>query len=131
MNMMSEDMVHKALSSEIRRHILLSLAEKDKYLTELSNELDRTPQTIDFHLNILADTGLVESKQKEGKRYYSLIDRKILSFLREHRPIPVAMRPKPPHEIMMDAWQDITERLDRLEGKVDELLNKLTFGRKR
>ena len=116
-----EDIVHRALSSGMRRHILLSLAERDKYLTELSNELERTPQTIDFHLNILTETGLVEPKQREGKKYYTLKDRRILSFLREHRPVPTRMRPKPPHEIMIEAWQDITQKLDRIEKKLDKL----------
>ena len=48
-----DEIVHKALSSEIRRKILLSLEKKDKYLTEIASEIKKKPQTIDFHLAIL------------------------------------------------------------------------------
>jgi predicted transcriptional regulator len=117
-----EDIVHKALASEIRRSILLSISEGEKYLTEIAQELDKKPQTIDFHLTLLAEIGLVESKWKEGKKYYFLKNREILRFLRERKPLPVGMHPKPPHEIVMDAWKDLSERMERIEKKIDRLL---------
>lgn len=119
-----EDIVHKALASEIRRSILLSISGGEKYLTEIAQELDKKPQTIDFHLTLLSEIGLVESKLKEGKKYYFLKNREILRFLRERKPLPVGMRPKPPHEIVMDAWKDLSERMDRIEGKIDRLLKR-------
>ncbi|MBI4170312.1 MAG: winged helix-turn-helix transcriptional regulator [Candidatus Aenigmarchaeota archaeon] len=116
-----EDIVHKALSSEIRRDILMSLAKGEKYLTEIANEIGKKPQTTDFHLSLLEEIGLVGSEMKEGKKYYSLRDKRILEFLRHHKPIPSALHPKPPHEIMIDMWEDIKERLDRIEKKIDKL----------
>jgi len=119
-----EDVVHKALASEIRREILLSLSKSDKYLTEIANEIKKKPQTVDFHLALLQEIGLVNSEWRQGKKYYSLKNREILGFLREHRPIPTRFRPKPPHEIVLDAWDDMSKRLDRIEEKIDKLLKK-------
>lgn len=116
-----EDIVHKALASEIRRDILLSIAKGEKYLTEIANETKKKPQTVDFHLSLLEEIGLVKSELKEGKKYYSLTDKRILDFLRKHKPIPAELRPKPPHEIMVDMWDDIKKRLDRIERKIDDL----------
>ena len=119
-----EDIVHKALASEIRREILLSLSRSEKYLTEIAKEINKKPQTIDFHLTLLQEIGLVDSEWRQGKKYYSLKNREILEFLREHRPIPAKFRPKPPHEIMLDAWDDMSKRLDRIEEKINKLLEK-------
>jgi len=116
-----EDIVHKALSSEVRRDILLSLSKGDKYLTEIANEIGKKPQTIDFHLTLLQEIGLVDSEWKKGKKYYTLKNKDILNFLRDRKPIPAKFRPKPPHEIVLDAWKDIAERLDRIENKLDKL----------
>lgn len=116
-----EDVVHKALASEMRRDILLSLAKGEKYLTEIANEIGKKPQTTDFHLSLLEEIGLVKSEMKEGKKYYFLTDRRIIDFLRRHKPVPSEFRPKPPHEIMLDMWDDMKKRLDRLERKIDEL----------
>ncbi|UCD21036.1 MAG: winged helix-turn-helix transcriptional regulator [archaeon] len=118
---LSDHIVHKALASNVRREILLTLAKKDKYLTEISNEIKRKPQTINFHLQLLEEIGLVESGWREGKKYYSLREKHVLDFLRTGRPVPAEFRPKPPHEIMIDMWKDIKRRLDRLEKKVDKI----------
>lgn len=120
-----EDKIHKALASETRREILLALAEEEKYLTQIAEEIDRKPQTVDFHLNLLADIGMVESEWEEGKKYYKLKNKNVLKYLKKGKPIPERFRPKPPHEIMLEAWDDIKERLDRLEKKVDELSEKV------
>ncbi|MBI2140946.1 winged helix-turn-helix transcriptional regulator [Candidatus Woesearchaeota archaeon] len=119
-----DEIFHKALSSDIRRGILISLAKKEKYLSEISAEVSKKPQTVDFHLNLLEEIGLVESEWKEGKKYYFLKDKRILDFLRGHKPVPLHLRPKPPHEIVIDAWNDISKKLDRIEKKVDEILKK-------
>lgn len=119
-----DEVFHKALASDIRREILLSLSGKEKYLSEISNEIKKKPQTIDFHLNLLVEIGLVESEWKEGKKYYFLKDKKILDFLRGGKPVPLHLRPKPPHEIVIDAWDDLSKKLDRIEKKIDKLLEK-------
>ncbi len=116
-----EDIVHKALASEIRRDILLSLAKGEKYLTEIANEAGKKPQTTDFHLSLLEEIGMVKSELKEGKKFYSLTDRRILDFLRKNRPVPNEFRPKPPHEIMLEMWEDMKQRLDRIEKKLDKV----------
>lgn len=119
-----EEVFHKALASEIRRDILLCLSKKDKYLSEISEEIGKKPQTADFHLGLLQEIGLLDSEWREGKKYYSLKDRRILDFLRVGKPVPLHLRPKPPHEIVIEAWQDIAKRLDRIENKLDSLMKR-------
>ena len=119
-----EEIFHKALSSDIRREILISLAKREKYLSEISDEIKKKPQTIDFHLNLLVEIGLVESEWREGRKYYFLKDKKILDFLKERKPVPLHLRPKPPHEIVIDAWDDLSKKLDRIEKKIDKFLEK-------
>jgi len=116
-----DEIIHKALSNDVRREILLSLSKKDKYLTEIATEIKKKPQTIDFHLSLLEEIGLVAADWREGKKYYSLKDKKILDFLRERRAVPAEFRPKPPHEIVLDMWDDMKKRLDRIEKKLDSL----------
>ena len=119
-----DEIVHKALSSEIRRKILLSLEKKDKYLTEIASEIKKKPQTIDFHLAMLEEIGLVKGEWREGKKYYSLKEKRILDFLKRRKAIPEEFRPKPPHEIVLDMWDDMKKRLDRIEKKLDKLERK-------
>jgi len=115
------EIFHKALSSDIRRQILLSLSKKEKYLSEISKEINKKPQTVDFHLSLLEEIGLIEGEWKEGKKYYFLKNRKILDFIREGKTVPLHLRHKPPHEIVIDAWKDISKRLDRIEKKLDDI----------
>lgn len=119
-----DEIFHKALSSDIRREILLSLAKKQKYLSEISNELSKKPQTVDFHLKLLEEIGLVESEWKEGKKYYILKEKRILEFLKDRKPVPLGLRQKPPHEIVLEMWADMKKRLDRIEKKIDGLSKK-------
>ena len=118
---MHDEIVHRALSNDVRREILLGLAKKDKYLTEIALEIKKKPQTIDFHLKLLEEIGLVKGEWREGKKYFSLKDRRILDFLRREKAIPAEFRPKPPHEIVLEMWEDVKERLDRIEKKLDRL----------
>jgi len=117
-----DDIVHKALASEVRREILMCLTKKPKYLSEIANEVKKKPQTVDFHLNLLVEIGIVEGHWREGKKYYELKDKRILEFLREHKPIPAELRPKPPHEIIIEVGQNLSKRLDRIEKKLDRLI---------
>jgi len=122
---MIEDFIHKTLASPIRRELILSLSKKEKYLSELAEEVKRTPQTVDFHLNILYETGLVDSETREGKKYYFLKDRKILEFLRHDKPFPAKHHPKPPHEIVEDMWKDMKKRLDKIEKRLENIEKKI------
>ncbi len=119
-----DEILHKALSNDVRREILLSLEKKDKYLTEIAEEIKKKPQTIDFHLNLLEEIGLVRGEWREGKKYYSLKEKKILEFLRRRKAIPEEFRPKPPHEIVLDMWDDMKKRFDRIEKRLDALEKK-------
>ncbi len=119
-----EQLVHKALSSDIRKQIILSLEKNEKYLSEIAEEIGKKPQTIDFHLTVLYEIGLVDSEWKEGKKYYFLKERKILDFLKHGKPLPPGAHPKPPHEIVADAMAEVMKRLDRIEKKLDKLEKK-------
>ncbi len=122
---MESDIVHRALGSELRQRILLSIAKKDKYLSEIANEIGVAPQTADFHLSMLSEIGLVSYTLKNGKKYYHLRERRILEFLKDAKPLPPEFRPKPPHEIVIDAWNDLGKRLDIIEKKLDEMERKI------
>lgn len=117
--------VHKALSSDIRREILLELRDGSKYLSEIAEAVDKKPQTVDFHIDKLADAGLVEGERREGKKYYSLAAREIVKFLEEGEPLPPEHHPKPPHEIVRDAMEQFSERLERIEERLDRIEEKL------
>ncbi|MFH1802979.1 MAG: winged helix-turn-helix domain-containing protein [archaeon] len=119
-----DEIVHKALSSDVRREILLVLANGDKYLTQIADEVKRKPQSIDFHLNLLKEIGLVDSEWREGKKYYSLKDARIIDFLKRGKAVPAEFRPKPPHEIVLDMWEDMKKRFDGIEKRLDKLEKK-------
>jgi len=121
-----DEIVHKALSNDVRRQILLSLARRDKYLSEIAKEIKKKPQTIDFHLSLLEEIGLVKGEWREGKKFFTLKERRILDFLRERRPIPAEFRPKPPHEIVLDMWDDVKLRLGRIEKRLEKIEKSLS-----
>src|SRR3989338_7657271 len=116
-----DEIMHRALSNDVRREIVLSLEKRDKYLTEIAEEIKKKPQTIDFHLNLLEEIGLVKGEWREGKKYYSLKEKRILDFLKKRMAIPEEFRPKPPHEIVLDMWEDMKARLNRIEKRLDRL----------
>ena len=119
-----DEIVHKALASNIRRNILLSLSKGDKYLSEVANEAGKKPQTADFHLNILCEIGLVKSEWREGKKYYILKEKKITEFITQRKPIPERFRHKLPNEIVIESVNDFSKRMDAIEKKIDLLLEK-------
>ena len=121
---LTDEIVHKALASDIRKGILISIGKKPKYLSEIASELGKKPQTADFHISMLEEIGLIESEWKEGKKYYSIKDKKILEFIREGKPLPPGIGPKPPHEIVLDMWNDVKKRLDIIEKKIDKIEKK-------
>ena len=119
-----DEIVHKALASDVRRNILLSLAKGEKYLSELAKEIKKKPQTVDFHLKLLEEIGIVENVWKEGKKHYTIKDKKIIEFLHKGKSIPPEYRPKSPHEIVLDMWNDMKKRLDKIEKQLEELSKK-------
>ena len=121
---MFDETVHKALSSEIRRELLIALSKKDKYLSELAQEAGKKPQTIDFHLSLLEDLGIIDSAWKEGKKYFSLKDKRLLSFLRDRKPLPPGLHPVPPHELILKAIGKLDKKIGELDKKIDQLNRK-------
>jgi len=122
---MREHEIHHSLSSPMRREILLFLGSGKKYLSEIAEHVQRAPQTVDFHLKILVNAGIVSSSSEEGKAFYELKDRGILKFLRERRPIPALHHPKPPHEIVEEARVEILKKLTEIEKRLERIEKKL------
>ncbi len=123
---MIEENIHRALSSPTRREILFLLGEGKKYLTEIADALNKAPQTVDFHLQILEKNGIVSYRVEKGKKFYELKDKKILLYLEgPPKPIPFEHRPKPPHEIILDVRDELNKRMERIEGKLDLLLKRV------
>lgn len=120
----TDEIVHKALSSDIRRCILLSLEKDTKYLSQIAQEAGKKPQSVDFHLNILSEIGLVKSEWREGKKFYALTDKRIVPFLSQRKPLPEKFHHLPPHEIVIEAMERLEKRLDRIEKKIEALLTR-------
>ena len=117
-------MVHKAFSSSVRKKILTIISKKPKYLSEISKEVGKKPQTVDFHLKVLSELDLVESNWIEGKKYYSIKDKNIIEFLKDQKPMIPHFQHKPPHEIVVDEMQRFSKRLKAVEDKLDKLIKK-------
>ena len=113
-----EEVVHKALASDIRKNLLISLGKGRKYLSQLAEDLKRPPQSIDFHLRLLEEIGMVSSEQEGGKKYYTLTDRRVLEFLKEGKPLPLSLHPRPPHELILEELAKMKEQLARIESKL-------------
>ncbi|MDY6761775.1 MAG: winged helix-turn-helix domain-containing protein, partial [Candidatus Nanohaloarchaea archaeon] len=58
----------QALSSPTRLRILAAVLEQDRTPTELAEELGKSKSTVASHLGTLADAGLVEKDEEEGRR---------------------------------------------------------------
>jgi DNA-binding transcriptional ArsR family regulator len=64
--------LYRALGDETRLRILRLIAERDRYLTELANELELSKPTISHHLAQLRSAGLVTLTEQGNLTYYSL-----------------------------------------------------------
>lgn len=64
--------LYRALGDASRLRILKLLAERDRYLTEIANELDLSKPTILHHLAALRSAGLVTITDQGNMTYYSL-----------------------------------------------------------
>jgi DNA-binding transcriptional ArsR family regulator len=60
------DTVFAALSDRTRRHVLQSLAEGDRHVTELANEHEMSLPGFMKHLRVLENAGLI-ARSKEGR----------------------------------------------------------------
>jgi len=60
------DTVFAALSDRTRRHVLQSLAEGERQVTELANEHEMSLPGFMKHLRVLEDAGLI-ARSKEGR----------------------------------------------------------------
>ena len=109
----------------MRIEIIKFLGTGKKYLSEIAQHIDKTPQTVDFHLNILENCGITVPIEEDSKKYYALKDRNILRFLDSREPIPHKHNPKPPHEIVLDFKKEVDERLKIIEEKLDLILKKM------
>ncbi len=118
------ELIHKVLSSEVRQKILLLLGKKELYLSEIAEEMKMAPQTVDFHLQMMVELGVVGSESKEGKKYYFLKDRKILEHVKG-KPLPPEHMHKPPHELVLEAWEDLGKRLDKIEKRLARIEEKI------
>lgn len=122
---MRQSNVHKALSSDVRREIIHFLGHGKKYLSEIAHHIDKTPQTTDFHLSILESSNFIKGSELEGKKFYELQNTDIAKFMGPGRPLPHGHHPKPPHEIVLDIKKELNERMDRIEKKLDKVLEKI------
>lgn len=64
--------LYRALGDESRLRILKLLAEGDRYMTEISNELELRKPTVSHHLAALRSAGLVTVTAQGNMTYYSL-----------------------------------------------------------
>jgi DNA-binding transcriptional ArsR family regulator len=64
--------LYRALGDESRLRILKLLAERDRYLTEIANELELSKPTINHHLATLRAAGLVTVTEQGTMMYYTL-----------------------------------------------------------
>jgi DNA-binding transcriptional ArsR family regulator len=64
--------LYRALGDETRLRILRLLADRDRYLTELANELELSKPTMSHHLAQLRAAGLVTITEQGNLTYYTL-----------------------------------------------------------
>ena len=122
-DIMRQSNIHKALSSEVRKEIIRFLGPEKRYLSEIAVHVNKTPQTVDFHLNILENSGLIGTVDSKGKKFYELKSKEVLKFV-SHGKHHFGHHPKPPHEIVLDIKTELNERMDRIEKKLDKLIDK-------
>jgi DNA-binding transcriptional ArsR family regulator len=70
-----------ALGDSTRILILYLLSQKDRYVNELSDELNIPQSTVSRHLKILRDRNLVSTNRQGTAILYSLADQRIIRSL--------------------------------------------------
>lgn len=71
-NIMSLNLMFKALSDPIRRKILLMLKRQDMTAGEIADKFDISKPSISHHLNTLKQAGMVLDERKGQYIYYSI-----------------------------------------------------------
>jgi ArsR family transcriptional regulator len=64
--------LYRALGDDSRLRILRLLAERERYLTELANELGLSKPTVSHHMAQLRSAGLVTVSKQGNLTYYTL-----------------------------------------------------------
>ena len=73
----------KALGDKSKLEILLLLKEKKYYSQEIARQLNLTPATISYHMDVLSSVGFVTIEKQDKKIYYGL-NRDTIIWLVEH-----------------------------------------------
>lgn len=94
-----------AIAEPRRRHILDLLIEGEKSVNDIVVELPVSQPQVSKHLKVLKDVGLVKSRTEGRKRLYRLD----------------ALALKPVHDWIKDYERLWNERLDRLDGYLQEI----------
>lgn len=97
-----------AIAEPRRRHILDLLAEGERSVNDLVVELPVSQPQVSKHLKVLKDVGLVESRTEGRKRLYRMD----------------ALALKPVHDWVKGYERLWNERLDRLDGYLQEIQGK-------
>lgn len=97
-----------AIAEPRRRHILDMLAEGEKSVSDIVAELPVSQPQVSKHLKVLKDVGLVETRAEGRRRLYRLDARAL----------------KPVHDWLSEYERLWNERLDRLDGYLEDLQGK-------
>jgi DNA-binding transcriptional ArsR family regulator len=97
-----------AIAEPRRRHILDMLAEGEKSVSDIVAELPVSQPQVSKHLKVLKDVGLVETRAEGRNRLYRLDARAL----------------KPVHDWVSEYERLWNERLDRLDGYLEDLQGK-------
>lgn len=97
-----------AIAEPRRRHILDLLAEGERSVNDLVVELPVSQPQVSKHLKVLKDVGLVESRTEGRRRLYRMD----------------ALALKPVHDWVKEYERLWNERLDRLDGYLQEIQGK-------
>ena len=91
--------VFEAISSDIRRKILVYLVSSERTSGEIAELFDVSGPAISQHLAVLEDAGLVRSERRARYVYYRLVPdhltSELQSFVEESRPTSAAIDAKP------------------------------------
>lgn len=73
----------KVLSDKRRVDIVKMLSNKPYYGYEIAAKLELTPATVNYHINLLMDAGIITFDREENKIYFSINKEKVKDLLRE------------------------------------------------
>lgn len=83
---MKMENLFRALSDPTRQKIIINLDKKPHCVSEMVEKIHLSQPTISKHLNVLRNAGIVSSKRKKQKVFYSLergyLKRELKEFLK-------------------------------------------------